>query len=76
MRAVRVFNPYGPRMAPKDVLVVSNFIVNALGGWRLELCGGGVQARSFCCCTDPVEDFFRLMRHDAPLDGPMNIETP
>lgn len=76
VRIVRIFNTYGPRMDPKDGRVVSNFIVNALEGKPLELYGGGVQTRSFCYCTDLVDGFFKLMRRDQPLDGPVNIGNP
>ena len=76
VRIVRIFNTYGPRMDPKDGRVVSNFIVNALEGAPLELYGGGHQTRSFCYCTDLVDGFFRLMRRDTPLDGPVNIGNP
>src|ERR1700692_172399 len=34
-RIVRIFNTYGPRMRPHDGRVVSNFIVQALGGTAL-----------------------------------------
>jgi len=75
-RIVRIFNTYGPRMDPKDGRVVSNFIVNALKGQPLELYGGGIQTRSFCYCTDLIDGFFKLMRLDKPLDGPVNIGNP
>lgn len=32
IKVMRIFNTYGPRMHPKDGRVVSNFIVQALGG--------------------------------------------
>ena len=76
VRVVRIFNTYGPFMDPKDGRVVSNFIVNALLGKPLEIYGDGSQTRSFCYRDDLVEGFFRLMRADAPLEGPVNIGNP
>src|SRR5207247_3648591 len=37
----RIFNTYGPRMRPNDGRVVSNFIVQALGGCPLTIYGNG-----------------------------------
>ena len=76
VRVVRIFNTYGPYMDPKDGRVVSNFIVNALLGKPLEIYGDGSQTRSFCYRDDLVEGFFRLMRADKALEGPVNIGNP
>lgn len=76
VRVVRIFNTYGPLMDPKDGRVVSNFIVNALEGRPLELYGDGQQTRSFCYRDDLVEGFFRLMRRETALDGPVNLGNP
>ena len=76
VRVARIFNTYGPRMDPKDGRVVSNFIINALDGRPLEIYGDGSQTRSFCYRDDLVEGFFRLMRRDEALPGPVNIGNP
>ncbi len=76
VRVVRIFNTYGPFMDPKDGRVVSNFIVNALLGKPLEIYGDGSQTRSFCYRDDLVEGFFKLMRADCALAGPVNIGNP
>lgn len=76
VRVARIFNTYGPYMDPKDGRVVSNFIVNALAGEPLELYGDGQQTRSFCYRDDLVEGFFRLVRRDTALPGPVNIGNP
>jgi UDP-glucuronate decarboxylase len=76
IKLVRIFNTYGPHMDPKDGRVVSNFIVSALKGEALELYGGGTQTRSFCYVDDLIEGFFRLMRSDAKITGPVNIGNP
>src|SRR5499426_4468248 len=51
-RIVRIFNTYGGRMRPNDGRVVSNFIVQALGGFPLTIYGDGSQTRSFCYVSD------------------------
>jgi len=73
-RIVRIFNTYGPRMRPHDGRVVSNFIVQALGGQPLTVYGDGSQTRSFCYVDDEVEGIYRLfMRGDSE---PTNIGNP
>jgi dTDP-glucose 4,6-dehydratase len=73
-RIVRIFNTYGPRMRPNDGRVVSNFIVQAIGGQPLTVYGDGSQTRSFCFASDEVEGIFRLFdRGDAM---PTNIGNP
>lgn len=76
VRVVRIFNTYGPFMSPQDGRVISNFIVNALLGKPLEIYGDGSQTRSFCYRDDLVEGFFRLMRTNKALEGPVNIGNP
>jgi UDP-glucuronate decarboxylase len=76
VRVARIFNTYGPFMDPKDGRVVSNFIVNALLGKPLEIYGDGSQTRSFCYRDDLVEGFFKLMRTQSALEGPVNIGNP
>jgi dTDP-glucose 4,6-dehydratase len=73
-RIVRIFNTYGPRMRPRDGRVVSNFIVQALGGEPVTIYGDGTQTRSFCYVSDEVEGIYQLfMRGDA---NPTNIGNP
>lgn len=76
IKVVRIFNTYGPHMDPEDGRVVSNFIVSALKDEPLQLYGGGTQTRSFCYVDDLVNGFFRLMRSDASVTGPVNIGNP
>ena len=73
-RIVRIFNTYGPRMRPRDGRVVSNFIVQAIGGEPLTVYGDGSQTRSFCYVSDEVEGIYRLfMRGD---HRPTNVGNP
>jgi UDP-glucuronate decarboxylase len=75
VRLGRLFNTYGPRMAPDDGRVVSNFIVQALREEDLTVYGDGSQTRSFCYVDDLIEGMVRLMEH--PLEtGPMNLGNP
>ena len=75
IRVVRIFNTYGPRMAPDDGRVVSNFIVQALKGEDLTIYGDGSQTRSFCFVDDLVEAILRAMEQDETV-GPINIGNP
>jgi len=77
-RIVRIFNTYGPRMREQDGRVVSNFIVQALGGQPLTVYGTGKQTRSFCYVDDEVDGIVRLLKapeSDAVHD-PVNIGNP
>jgi UDP-glucuronate decarboxylase len=74
-RIVRIFNTYGPRMALNDGRVVSNFIVQALRGQALTVCGDGTQSRSFCYVDDLVEGLLRVARLPA-LEEPLNLGNP
>ena len=74
-RIVRIFNTYGPRMAIDDGRVVSNFIVQALRGESLTVCGDGLQTRSFCYVDDLIEGFVRVARLPE-MEGPLNLGNP
>jgi dTDP-glucose 4,6-dehydratase len=73
-KIVRIFNTYGPRMAPGDGRVVTNFIEQALAGLPLTVYGDGTQTRSFCWVDDEVRGFLALLRSD--WTGPMNLGNP
>ena len=76
IRVARIFNTYGPRMALDDGRVVSNFIVQALGGDDITIFGDGSQTRSFCYVDDLVEGFIRMMGTDQDSLGPVNLGNP
>ena len=76
IRVARIFNTYGPRMAPDDGRVVSNFVLQALRGEPLTIYGDGSQTRSFCYVSDLIEGFVRLMDNDKDLVGPVNLGNP
>ena len=77
-RIARIFNTYGPRMRPNDGRVVSNFIVQALGGSPLTIYGNGSQTRSFCYVSDLIGGILSLLA--APpsneMGQPFNIGNP
>jgi UDP-glucuronate decarboxylase len=74
IRVARIFNTYGPRMAPDDGRVVSNFIVQSLRGEDITIYGDGKQTRSFCYVDDLVDGLYRLMVNDEV--GPVNLGNP
>ncbi len=74
-RIARIFNTYGPRMSEQDGRVVSNFIVQALGGEGLTVYGTGEQTRSFCYVDDLVEGLIRLMNAEG-IHDPVNLGNP
>ncbi len=71
---VRIFNTYGPRLAPGDGRVVSNFIAQALTGQPLTVYGDGSQTRSLCFVADEVRGLLALL--DSGITGPVNIGNP
>jgi UDP-glucuronate decarboxylase len=75
VRIARIFNTYGPRMAPDDGRVVSNFFVQGWKGLPITVHGTGRQSRSFCYVEDLIEGLLRL--YSAPPDtGPVNLGNP
>jgi dTDP-glucose 4,6-dehydratase len=73
-RIVRIFNTYGPRLAPGDGRAVPNFISQALAGEPLTVYGDGSQTRSFCYVDDLVDGILALLassEHD-----PVNLGNP
>lgn len=70
-RTIRIFNTYGPRMAPNDGRVIPNFFMQALQGEKLSIYGNGQQTRSLCYVSDMVAGLMVLMESD--VDLPVNI---
>jgi len=73
-RIVRIFNTYGPRLAPNDGRVVCAFITQALRNQPLTVQGDGSQTRSLCYVEDEIRGFLALM--DADYHLPVNIGNP
>jgi len=76
IKVLRIFNTYGPRMLPDDGRVVSNFMVQALGGEDITIYGDGSHTRSFCYVDDTVEAIIRMMRSPDGFTGPVNAGNP
>ncbi len=75
-KIVRIFNTYGPRMAPDDGRVVSNFVMQALAGEPMTLYGSGEQTRSFCYVDDMVDGMLAMMATPVDVSGPINLGNP
>ncbi len=75
VKIVRIFNTYGPRMAPDDGRVVSNFIVSALTGEDIVVYGDGTQTRSFQYIDDLINGLIAMM-HKENFVGPVNLGNP
>ena len=73
-RIARIFNTYGPGMAPDDGRVVSNFVTQALTGEALTIYGDGEQTRSFCYVDDLIEGLWVLSNSE--LLDPVNLGNP
>lgn len=73
-KIIRIFNTYGPNMAPDDGRVVSNFIIQALKEDDITIYGDGTQTRSFCYVDDLVDGIIKMMKSD--LTGPVNLGNP
>ncbi len=76
IKVARIFNTYGPRMAPDDGRVISSFVVQALQAQPLTVYGDGSQTRSFCYVDDLVEGLIALMNSPASVTGPVNLGNP
>lgn len=76
IKVARIFNTYGPRMAPDDGRVVSNFILQALRGNDITVYGKGTQTRSFCYYSDMIGAFVSLMNSADGITGPVNLGNP
>lgn len=75
-KIVRIFNTYGPHMLENDGRVVSNFIMQSLGGKPLTIYGDGSQTRSFCYVDDLVNGLISMMDTDRNVSGPINLGNP
>lgn len=60
-RIVRIFNTYGPRMAPGDGRVVIEFVKDAMDNKPIPIFGDGTQTRSFCYVSDLIEGIIKAM---------------
>ncbi len=73
-RVARIFNTYGPAMAPNDGRIVTNFLTQAMNGEPLTIFGDGSQTRSFCYIDDLVGGL--LLLADSSVTLPVNLGNP
>ena len=74
VRIARIFNTFGPRLAPGDGRAIPNFMSQALAGEPLTVYGDGSQTRSFCYVDDLIAGIIALIEHgDA---APVNLGNP
>ena len=73
-RIVRIFNTYGPRLAPGDGRAIPNFMSQALAGEPLTVYGDGSQTRSFCYVDDLVAGISAAIAKGTP--DPVNLGNP
>jgi nucleoside-diphosphate-sugar epimerase len=74
VRVARIFNTYGPAMAPDDGRIITNLLTQALDGEPLTLYGDGSQTRSFCYVDDLVDGLVLLAQ--STVNGPLNLGSP
>jgi dTDP-glucose 4,6-dehydratase len=70
---LRIFNTFGPRMAPGDGRAIPTFIAQALRGQPITVLGDGHQTRSICYVDDLVTGMLLLL--DSTETGPVNCGT-
>lgn len=75
-KIVRIFNTYGPGMAPDDGRLVSTFALQALSGRPITVYGDGAQTRALCYVDDLIEGLIRTMTSDSAFWGPVNLGNP
>jgi nucleoside-diphosphate-sugar epimerase len=75
-RIVRIFNTYGPRMAPDDGRVVTEFIQEALANKPISIFGDGKQTRSFCYVDDLVDGLIKAMNEASTKGEIINLGNP
>ncbi len=75
-KIVRIFNTYGPGMAPDDGRLVSTFAVQALMGRPMTVFGDGSQVRALCYVDDLIEGLLRMMASGDGFRGPVNLGNP
>lgn len=76
IKVVRIFNTYGPRLAPADGRVVSNFILQALRNLPITIYGDGSQTRSLCYVDDMIGGLAAMMDSNDDVTGPINLGNP
>ena len=74
LRLFAIFNTYGPAMTADDGRVISNFVVQALGGEDITIYGDGTQTRSFCYVDDLINVIVKMMNSRRSTTGQSTLE--
>jgi hypothetical protein len=74
--SVRIFNTYGPRMAPGDGRVIPAFIEACLAGRPIPIEGDGRQTRSFCYVDDLVRGLIAVALDRDASSEVFNLGNP
>lgn len=72
-RIIRIFNTYGPFMAPSDMRMIVNFIQQAIVNSPITIYGDGKQTRSLCYVDDTIEGIIRLATYPNTKGEIVNI---
>lgn len=73
VRIARIFNTFGPRMAPDDGRLVPNLIKCVLTGQPFRVYGDGRQTRSLLYVSDLIDGLWRLAGSDGPSGLLVNL---
>ncbi len=71
-KIARIFTTYGPRMPLHQGLLVTDFILNALGGKDIVIYGDAEFDQSLCYVSDVIDGLVRLM-HTGPDTALVNV---
>ena len=76
LRIARIFNTYGPGMAPDDGRALPQFIAQARAGLPVTLHGDGSQTRSFCYVSDLIRGLMLLAAVPGISGSVINLGNP
>ncbi len=76
LRIARIFNTYGPGMAPDDGRALPQFIAQARAGLPVTLHGDGSQTRSFCYVSDLIRGLMLLASVPGISGSVINLGNP
>ena len=76
LRIARIFNTYGPGMAPDDGRALPQFIAQARAGLPVTLHGDGSQTRSFCYVSDLIRGLMLLASVPGISVSVINLGNP
>lgn len=76
-RIIRIFNTYGPGMAPNDGRVVTEFLMAAARNEPIPIFGDGKQTRSFMYVDDLISGVMKVMNSEKAANAEIfNLGNP